>query len=230
MGGNNSRLHGNNEGEVMIMPEKIQSLLRRRVEEFRGRRTLRKEQEQEASFLKKQLFNWDVGSEGSTNAKREENLSRVVPLPFEKSEVVDDEEEIEDNEDDEVESGRLIGPGSPSFRIYIQPENNNKRQGELSRSNALVHVKRCLALPSAGDENHILVFRKSPSADSIESSASDDSNEMLQTVGMKLDSRRKGYKKQKLEALKKNIFHVRNLHNRMRTRCHTNERTILKDR
>lgn len=173
MGANNSRLPGSG-GEVL--PAKIRPLLRRRVEELRRRRsgaTMRREKEEEATFSKKHILNFDDESESSTIAKRGDSLSKVVPLPVEKKdEVVDsdeeEEEEKEENEeDDEIESGRFIGPASPSFRIYcIQPE-NSKREAELCRSNAL------------GDhENQTCVFQKSPSANSVESSASADTNEV----------------------------------------------------
>lgn len=91
-----------------------------------------------------------------------EKLSKVVPLPvsecekekekdFEKkAEIIksvaagphpenkanakhgdDDEKENEDEEDDN-ETGRLIGPGSPSFKIYcIEAEKRKKEEDEL---------------------------------------------------------------------------------------------------
>lgn len=144
MGSNNSRLNGKG-GEVL--PARVRS----RVEELR-RKTDRKELNFDGSVDggNSQGCEENKGldsNKGSLNdiqqAKRVEKISKVVPLlvsePKENSELYNKEKwrEVEkkdekvksawlqDEEDDEdIESGRTIGPSSPSFKIYCREPNN----------------------------------------------------------------------------------------------------------
>ncbi|KAK7353787.1 hypothetical protein VNO80_19239 [Phaseolus coccineus] len=109
-----------------------------------------------------------------------------------------DDEEDEDEDDDDIESGRNIGPSSPSFKIYCI-ESKNKEE-EFPESKDL-----------ADDENQL---QKSPNDNSMKNfvlaSAGNTGNskEMLQIVKIKSASSRKGKMK---EAMKKNLLFVKHM-------------------
>ncbi|TKY73689.1 nucleolin protein [Spatholobus suberectus] len=122
----------------------------------------------------------------------------------------EDDEEEEEDEDDDIQSGRLIGPGSPSFKIYCI-EVDNKKEEELCEN----------------ENQTIAMLQKSPSANSVESSASPsgNSNKILQTIEFKSVPKRKGKKKKKFG------LHVKHLRmNRMNPllACTGNDRRRLR--
>ncbi|RDY04677.1 hypothetical protein CR513_11590, partial [Mucuna pruriens] len=110
--------------------------------------------------------------------KRVEKLSKVVPFPIsepgieehrnelhnqQKTKDVhnkgnagydsgDDEDQYDEaKEDEEIESGRYIGPGSPSFRIYCnEPYNKNVEQFRESKSlGTTLHMLQIIEMKSA---------------------------------------------------------------------------------
>ncbi|KAK7282097.1 hypothetical protein RIF29_10636 [Crotalaria pallida] len=105
----------------------------------------------------------------------------------------DDDDEEDDDEDDDDENGRLLGPGSPSFRIYIEPVVIIKEKERENQTN--------------------VIHRKSPSDDSCESAPSEhsgNSNEAVEIIDP--TPKRKGHNKmKKLGAVKKNLLSVKNL-------------------
>jgi hypothetical protein len=241
MGGNNSRLINPSGGDTL--PAKFRPLFRQRIEEFRNRRNVRKE---DGAMSKKELLKDDDGNsnERSSNANEifeetqprkdekttacvvpVEKLSQVAPLPvyeygnekedeeeeeerkghknhdqekkdkdIEKKIAVvksalllednkhDDEEEEDDKEDedeDEDDIGRLISPGSPSFRIYcIEAEERKERESFDTDTH---EVSEYL---DEKENQDIDVHHKSDSTDSDESVTSesenaDNSNEVI---------------------------------------------------
>jgi hypothetical protein len=238
MGGNNSRLINPSGGDTL--PAKFRPLFRQRIEEFRNRRNVRRE---EGAMSKKELLKDDDGNsnERSSNANEifEENqphkdekttacvvpvekLSQVAPLPVyeygnekedeedgerkghkdhdqekkdrdiekkiaavksallhEENKHDDEEKEEEDEDEDEDDIGRLIGPGSPSFRIYCIEAEERKEQ-ELCDTDTH-EVSEYL---DEKENQDIDVHRKSDSTDSDESVTSesenaDNSNEVI---------------------------------------------------
>ncbi|XP_061360896.1 uncharacterized protein LOC133304850 [Gastrolobium bilobum] len=207
MGSNNSRLNGTSGGGAEVFPARIRPLLRRRIEELRNRKNV-------DTLSKQQLLKDESSShENETEDKVEtvvqvvavEKLSKVVPLPVseEQSNELDDNDHDDENDDDDDdaddnETGRLIGDGSPSFRIYCIEANKRK------------------------EEQIYTMHHRSHSADSIESASSASRKSLHSNEVVKIESipKRRTNSIKKLGAMKKNLLNVKNLHkNRMNPMC-----------
>ncbi|KAH1112229.1 hypothetical protein GLYMA_04G199100v4 [Glycine max] len=134
----------------------------------------------------------------------------------------DDDEDEDEDEDEEDDIQRLIGPSSPSFKIYCTEADKIKEE-ELHDSKAL------------GDENQtVALLQKSSSTNSIDESSTSasgntgNSNEIVEIKSA--SSKRKGNKKKKFGAMKKNLLQVKHLNmNRMNPilACTGNDRRRL---
>ncbi|XP_027360051.1 rRNA-processing protein EFG1-like [Abrus precatorius] len=129
-----------------------------------------------------------------------------------------DDDDDDEEDEDEIESGRRIGPGSPSFKIYCVETENNKEQEESDESET--------------ENQSIAKLPKSPSLNSVESfdSASGNLGNSNEIVEIPSIPNRKGPKKKKFGAMKKNILNVKNLNmNRMNQMlaCTGNDRRNL---
>lgn len=128
MGCNHSKSTNPNGGDVL--PPRIRPLLRQRIEEFRRRRNARGGED--GALSKKQLLkdvdndydrnsynpSTDLANEISKeNQTAIEKLSQVVPLPVSEC-GIERHDQDEDEDEDEEDKSRLIGPRSPSFKIY----------------------------------------------------------------------------------------------------------------
>ncbi|KAJ1417869.1 putative histone-lysine N-methyltransferase SETD1A [Sesbania bispinosa] len=218
MGGNNSKTNASG-GEVL--PAKIHPILRQRIEEFRKRRngTLSKKEllkddgvvaveDGNYQSFDENEFEETTKNQTMAHGATIENLSKVVPLPISECETKESCNEHKDHDQEKRKMLKrrmgLIGPGSPSFKIYCT-ESEEIKEEELS------------------EEQTIVLHQKSPSADSDESttSALENPNE---AVEIKTISKRKGNKKKKFGAMKKNLLHVKNLHMNRMMACTGNDR------
>ncbi|KAG2399348.1 hypothetical protein LR48_Vigan04g146100 [Vigna angularis] len=224
MGTNNSRLNGKG-GEVL--PARVRS----RVEELR-RKADRKELNFDGSVDGGKSQDCEENKGGDSNVgslndiqqtKRVEKISKVVPLPVSEpkqhselyNEVKGREGEKKDEkvksawlqseeDDEDIESGRNIGPSSPSFKIYCREPKNKAEIFPESQD-------------LADDENQL---QKSPSENSFESFGAsvgntENSNEIF---NIKSASKRKGKMK---EAMRKNLHYVKHM-NRKKPICTRN--------
>ncbi|CAJ1974911.1 unnamed protein product [Sphenostylis stenocarpa] len=154
MGANNSMMQGSG-GEVLA------PRVRNRIKELRRRKSEKEVLNFDGTVdggKKSQSCEENEGdsNKGSLNdiqqAERVEKVSKV-PLPVSEpgnTKYVNDD-------DDDIESGRNIGPSSPSFKIYCS-ESSNIKEEKFPESNDL------------GDKNQTIgVLQKSPSDDSIDS-------------------------------------------------------------
>lgn len=128
------------------------------------------------------------------NNKHEEVNDKRDDDHDEKDDDDDDDDDDDENEEgeEEDENGRFLGPGSPSFKIYIEDEKIKEEQRE---------------------NQTIVVHQKSLSADSFESatSASGNSRNSNEVVEIESTTKGKGHKLKKLGAVKKNLLKVKNM-------------------
>ncbi|KAF1893434.1 hypothetical protein Lal_00001909 [Lupinus albus] len=133
----------------------------------------------------------------------------------------DDEEEVENNK------GRLLGRGSPSFKIYIHPKKIIKEKERLANAGenwiTSIESKRI-----ACENQATVMHQKSPSSDSYQSAASQNSGSSNE--GVEIESTTKGRRhKMKLGAVKKNLLNVNQVKHRINPMfsCGGNDRKNL---
>ncbi|CAL0305195.1 unnamed protein product [Lupinus luteus] len=130
-----------------------------------------------------------------------DKLSKVVPLPVSEYEEqhnkhkdrsqekvkhvenngdvdLDNDDSDEDDEEEEVENnkGRILGRGSPSFKIYIEPKKIIK---EKERENWTTSIE---SKKNAYENQAIVMHQKSPSSESYQSAASQNSGSSNEVI------------------------------------------------
>ncbi|PNY02673.1 hypothetical protein L195_g025991 [Trifolium pratense] len=142
----------------------------------------------------------------------EKKIAAIKSALLEDENKHDDENEDEDENEDDI--GRLIGPRSPSFRIYCI-EAEERKEKELCDTDTHVVSE----YPDEKENQDNDVHRKSLSTNSDESvtSESENSDYSNEVVKTETTPKKKGHhKRKKLEAIKKNLLNVKNIQkNRM---------------
>ncbi|GAU38104.1 hypothetical protein TSUD_317910 [Trifolium subterraneum] len=120
----------------------------------------------------------------------------------------EEKQEDEDKDEDEDDIGRLLGPRSPSFRIYCIEAEERKEQ-ELCDND----INAVSEYPDEKENQDIDVNRKSVSTNSDDSVTSESENADYSNEAPK---KKRNHKRKKLEAMKNNLLNIKNIQmNRM---------------
>ncbi|OIW19923.1 hypothetical protein TanjilG_30837 [Lupinus angustifolius] len=174
----------------------------------------------------------EYGSEDQHNKRKDPRHEKVkhvendVEVDFHDG---DNDDSDEDDEEEEVENnkGRLLGRGSPSFKIYIEPKKMIKEKERLANAgeNWITSIEN---KKNAFENQAIVMHQKSPSSDSYQSAASQNSGSSNEAIEIESTTKRRRHK-MKLGAVKKNLLNVKQVKHRMNPMfsCGGNDRKNL---